>query len=82
MHIVLVHRLLGLIATLWIYAAALAAPLPRDAPALIPRFKVELASFWPGVEPRIWVPVLIEQESGWKTHARLKTRHELGCGPG
>ncbi|KPC53042.1 hypothetical protein [Amantichitinum ursilacus] len=76
------HRLLGLIAALWICAAALAAPLPGDAPALIPQLKTELASFWPGVQPRAWVPALIEQESGWKTHAQLKTSRELGCGLG
>ncbi|GAB7128022.1 hypothetical protein JCM19000A_25290 [Silvimonas sp. JCM 19000] len=76
------HRLLELMAALMLAGAAIAAPLPGDAPLLIPQLKVELATFWPAVAPRAWVPALIEQESGWKTNAQLKTGRELGCGLG
>ncbi len=62
--------------------AVQAAPLPGDAPSLLPVLKTEIADYWPGVQPRAWLPAVIEQESGWKTGATLKTGREFGCGLG
>lgn len=59
-----------------------AATLPGDAPQLIGTLKAEIASYWPQVAPRAWVPALIEQESLWRVRAQLKTDRELGCGLG
>ena len=74
--------LLRLIALCQLATFAHAAPLPGDAAVLIPQLKTELASYWPDVAPRAWVPALIEQESGWRVNARLQTSRELGCGLG
>ena len=76
------HRLPVVIAGSLLATLAMARPLPGDAPVLIPQLKAELASYWPDVAPRAWVPALIEQESGWRTSARLQTTRELGCGLG
>jgi hypothetical protein len=56
--------------------------LPGDAPQLIPLLKVEMATYWPTVTPRAWIPAVIEQESLWRLRAQLKTDRELGCGLG
>lgn len=59
-----------------------AAPLPGDAARLLPVLAAERAAYWPAQTPREWLPAVVEQESGWKVRATLKTGRELGCGLG
>lgn len=59
-----------------------AAPLPGDAGRLLPQLSAEVDRFWPDLAPRAFVPAVIEQESGWKPGATLRTGRELGCGLG
>ncbi len=77
-------RLLVLLALCLSFAAvsALAQKLPGDAERLLPQLKVEIDQYWPDLQPREFVPALIEQESLWKINAMLKTSRELGCGLG
>jgi len=56
--------------------------LPGDAGRLLPQLSAEIDRFWPDITPRAFVPAVIEQESGWKVGARLKTSREFGCGLG
>jgi hypothetical protein len=63
-------------------ACSAAAKLPGDAAQLIPVLRSEIATHWPDVAPRTWIPAVIEQESLWRIRAQLKTDRELGCGLG
>lgn len=62
--------------------AAAQVPLPGDASRYLPQLRAELATTWPEVSPRAWVPALIEQESLWRVGATLRTAREHGCGLG
>lgn len=61
---------------------ALAQKLPGEAERLLPQLTVEIDKYWPDLQPREFVPAVIEQESLWKINAMLKTSREIGCGLG
>lgn len=62
--------------------SAQAQSLPGDAIKLLPALSAEIDQHWPALQPREFVPALIEQESGWRVNARLATAREFGCGLG
>ncbi len=75
--------LLAVLGALWFgMSAAFASALPGEAARLLPQLSLELNKFWPGLAPRAFVAAVIEQESGWKVRAQLRTSRELGCGLG
>jgi len=59
-----------------------AAELPGDAYKLLPQLSAEIDQTWPDLQPRAFIPALIEQESGWRVRATLQTSRETGCGLG
>jgi hypothetical protein len=74
------HRVRACLIALAVLLVAPAWALPGQADALLPVLKEEMASYWPDETPRAWVPALIEQESGWRPTAQLRTAREQGCG--
>lgn len=65
-----------------IFALAATSPLPNDATKLLPQVTSEIQRGWPELNPREFVPALIEQESFFKLGAKLQTSREFGCGLG
>lgn len=61
---------------------ALAAPLPGNAPRDLPVLMEEIGARWPGMPMPSMLGALVEQESGWKPGATLKTTREEGAGYG
>lgn len=79
----------GLISCIWVlFACAVcvhgkAAPLkklPGEATTYLPVLVTEIDGYWPDMAVREFAAGLVEQESGWKSHATLKTDREFGCG--
>lgn len=56
--------------------------LPGQASVLLPILKQEIDRNWKAIPIREVPAGLIEQESGWKPGAVLKTKREYGCGLG
>lgn len=56
--------------------------LPGQAPQLLPILKQEIQRNWKSIPIPEAPAGLIEQESGWKPSAVLKTKREFGCGLG
>lgn len=61
---------------------AIGAPLPPGAVQNLPVLADEIGARWPGIPMPSVLGALIEQESGWKPAARLKTSREEGVGLG
>lgn len=56
--------------------------LPNDAAVMLPTLSREIDRYWSDLQPREFVPALIEQESLFKVKALLRTEREEGCGLG
>lgn len=67
---------------LFLMSASVAAKLPGDAETLLPTLKVEINNYWGNIPVREYPAGLIDQESGWKPKATLRTSREWGCGLG
>ena len=61
---------------------ALAAPLPGNAVRDLPILMEEITARWPGMPMPSMPAALVEQESGWKPAATLKTSREEGASYG
>ncbi len=61
---------------------ALAAPLPAGAVTGLPILQEEIRSRWPGMPMPSVLGALVEQESGWRERATLKTSREEAVGLG
>jgi hypothetical protein len=68
-----------MIAILFIAVPAGASPLDQARPYL-PQLSRAIDSQWPSMPMRQIAAGQVEQESGWKAHATLKTSRELGRG--
>lgn len=67
---------------LFLAASARAAALPVGAVQNLPVLSDEIAARWPRMPMPSVLGALVEQESGWKQTARLKTSREEGIGLG
>lgn len=69
---------------LWLFHLNLAfgQRLPGDAAQLLPALDNEISTYWPTLTPRAFPAMVIDQESGWKSKATLRTAREFGCGLG
>lgn len=61
---------------------AWAQKLPGKAAELLPTLVMEQSTYWPGLSEPAYIAGLIDQESGWKPTATLRTSREWGCGLG
>lgn len=61
---------------------AFAAPMPPGAVTHLPTLQAEIAARWPGMGMPSMLGALVEQESGWRERATLKTSREEGVGLG
>lgn len=61
---------------------ALSAPLPPGAVAHLPTLQAEITARWPMMPMPSVLGALVEQESGWRERATLKTSREEGVGLG
>ena len=61
---------------------ALASPLPGSATRDLPVLMEEIGARWPSMPLPSVLGALVEQESGWKPGATLKTAREEGAGYG
>lgn len=59
-----------------------AQTLPGAAQRLLPDLQREIVTYWPELRQRAFPAALIEQESGWRVNATLRTSRELGVGLG
>lgn len=67
---------------LFMSMSARAAPLPAGAVQHLPTLLAEIDARWPGLVMPSVLAAQVEQESGWKVTATLKTNREEGAGLG
>lgn len=67
---------------LFVSLSARAAPLPAGAVRYLPTLQAEIEARWPTLAMPSVLAAQVEQESGWKVTATLKTSREEGAGLG
>lgn len=74
--------LLVVLLALLLAIPAPAGTLPGVSQQYLPQLGKEVSGYWPSLPIREFPAGVIDQESGWKLHATLKTSREFGCGLG